>query len=154
MTELDLRTLVSTLNDHDVRFVTIGGVAVGAHGYIRATEDLDIVPEPVGENIERLSSVLVELDATLPRAGDRSYQPARDEGPLHTGGSLTANTRAGGLDVVQRVSGVPSYWELEQEAVASDLLGAPLQICSLAHLRRMKKHRNTAQDRADLEALG
>jgi len=35
LTEFDLRAL----HDHGVQFVVIGGVAVGAHGFIRDTED-------------------------------------------------------------------------------------------------------------------
>jgi predicted nucleotidyltransferase len=37
LTEFDLRSLLGTLNDHGVEFVVIGGVAVGAHGFIRGT---------------------------------------------------------------------------------------------------------------------
>lgn len=38
-----------------VRFVVIGGVAVGVHGFVRATEDRDIVPDPDPENLNRLA---------------------------------------------------------------------------------------------------
>jgi hypothetical protein len=41
----DLRSLLEALDDHDVRFVVIGGVAVGAHGFVRGTEDLENLPE-------------------------------------------------------------------------------------------------------------
>ena len=43
----DLRSLLETLQQHDVSFVVIGGVAVGAHGFIRGAEDLDVVPDPI-----------------------------------------------------------------------------------------------------------
>ena len=46
MSVLDLRAVLSALVEHEVRFVIIGGVAVGAHGYVRGTDDLDIVPNP------------------------------------------------------------------------------------------------------------
>ena len=41
----DLAGLVAALNGGSVRYVVIGGVAVAAHGAIRATEDLDISRE-------------------------------------------------------------------------------------------------------------
>lgn len=44
--QLDLRALPKTLNDAGVHFIGIGGVAVGAHGYVRATDDLDSFPIP------------------------------------------------------------------------------------------------------------
>lgn len=154
MTELDLGQLASTLHDHGVRFVIIGGVAVGAHGHVRATEDLDIVPHPETENIERLSSALVALEATLPRAGGRRFQPARDEGSLQMGSSLTVQTRFGDLDVVQRIPGVPDWTTLESRAIETDLLGVPVRVCSLDDLRQMKRARASEQDRSDLAALG
>jgi hypothetical protein len=45
----DLAGLASALNAGEVRFIVIGAVAVAAHGHIRATPDLDIVPEPTHE---------------------------------------------------------------------------------------------------------
>lgn len=48
---LDVKGLLSALEAAEVRFVVIGGFAVGAHGYPRATKDLDIVPDPDLENL-------------------------------------------------------------------------------------------------------
>lgn len=122
MTEFDLRALLQTLDDRDVRFVVIGGVAVGAHGYPRGTADLDLVPDP-------------------------------DAGVIRRGGNVTADTRFGGLDIVQLARGVPGYSVLVEDAVASDVLGVPVLICSLGRLREMKEAQGRTQDKADLENL-
>jgi hypothetical protein len=37
--------------------------------------------------------------------------------------------------------------------VDTDLVGVPVRVCSLAHLRRMKKARGNSQDLADLDRL-
>jgi hypothetical protein len=58
------------LAEGDVDFIVIGGIAVMAHGYVRATADTDITANPNRANLERLSAVLRGLDAVL---------PARDE---------------------------------------------------------------------------
>lgn len=59
--ELDgKRSLLSALNAGSVEFIVIGGLAVGAHGFPRATKDIDIVPEPTLTNLERLATVLAE----------------------------------------------------------------------------------------------
>lgn len=150
---LDLRGLLEALHEHRVRFVAIGGIAVVAHGYVRATEDLDIVPEPQGENLRRLSNALVALDAVLPTASGRAFDPARDGASLRQDRNLTLDTRLGGLDLVQRIPGVPGFAALDAAAVEADLLGVPVRICALTHLRAMKQARGRAQDRADLEAL-
>ena len=77
MTEFDLRALVEALHERAVEFIVIGGVAVGAHGYVRGTEDLDLVPDPHPENLKRLTEALRELESTLPTAEGRDFDPAR-----------------------------------------------------------------------------
>ena len=47
MSVLDLRALLSALDERGVGFVAIGGVAVGAHGYVRATQNLGLVRSPL-----------------------------------------------------------------------------------------------------------
>ena len=153
MTEFDLRSLLQELNDRDVEFVVIGGVAVGAHGYVRATADLDLVPDPDPENLSRLVETLDSLGATLPTAGNRRFDPGQDAKVVRRGGNVTADTRFGGLDVVQLADGVPTYSQLDQDAVESDLLGVPVRVCSLTRLREMKAAQGRAQDQADLENL-
>jgi hypothetical protein len=128
-------------------------VAVGAHGYVRGTEDLDLVPDPDPENLGRLTSALDELKSTLPTFQDRRFDPVTDAGVLRRGGNVTAATRFGGLDIVQRALGVPSYSQLLADAVESELFGIPVKICSLARLRGMKEVQGRTQDLADLENL-
>jgi len=153
LTEFDLRALLQALVDRDIRFVVIGGVAVGAHGYIRATADLDLVPDPDPENLDRLIDALRELNATLPTAGNRKFNPAEDAKAIRRGGNVTADTEFGGLDVIQLARGVPGYSQLAANAVESEVLGVPIRICSLENLRQMKQAQDRAQDRADLENL-
>jgi hypothetical protein len=151
--QFDLHALLEALHEFGVHFVVIGGVAVGAHGYVRGTEDLDLVPDPDPENLARLTEALRKLDSTLPTVGDRAFDPARDAGVIRKGGNVTAMTRFGGLDIVQRARGVPSYSQLDKDAVDTDLLGVPIRVCSLARLREMKEAQDREQDRADLANL-
>ena len=153
MTEFDLRSLLDALDSHGVEFVVIGGVAVGAHGFIRGTEDLDVVPNPDPDNLRRLAEALGDLESTLPTAGDRAFDPDEDFGVIRRGGNVTAMTVFGGLDVVQRAIGVPSYSQLAEDAVESELLGVPVRVCSLARLREMKEAQDRTRDRLDLENL-
>lgn len=153
MKEFDLHALLTALHQHDVRFVVIGGVAVGAHGYVRGTEDLDLVPDPDPANLERLVEALAGLKSTLPTAGGRAFDPATDAGVVRRGANVTADTRFGGLDVLQRAKGVPGYSQLASDAVRSELLGVPVLVCSLPRLREMKTAQGRAQDLADLENL-
>ena len=153
MSEFDLRSLLEALNAEGVRFVVIGGVAVGAHGYVRGTEDLDLVPDPDPLNLSRLTAALTKLKSTLPTVSERPFDPKSDAGIIRRGGNVTAMTRFGGLDIVQRARGVPSFTQLIDDAVESELLGVPVLICSLVRLREMKRAQGREQDRADLANL-
>jgi hypothetical protein len=153
LSEFDLRSLLEALNKHGVRFVVIGGVAVAAHGFVRGTEDLDLVPDSDPENLARLTTALGDLESTLPTVGGRPFDPVADAGVIRRGGNVTATTKFGALDVVQRAQGVPSYSQLAADAVESDLLGVSVRVCSLARLREMKQAQSRTQDLLDLENL-
>jgi hypothetical protein len=64
--------LLLKLTSAEVEFVVIGGVAVGVHGFARATKDLDIVPAPDPENMERLARALSSMGAQHIGVGDFS----------------------------------------------------------------------------------
>lgn len=153
LNEFDLHALLEALHAYEVRFVVIGGVAVSAHGFVRATEDLDLVPDPDPHNLGRLTVALGELESTLPTVGGRAFDPTSDAGVIRRGGNVTATTKFGALDVVQRAHGVPSYSQLIADAVDSELLGTPVKVCSLARLREMKQAQSRTQDLLDLENL-
>jgi len=61
----------------DVRFVIIGGIAVGVHGYVRATRHLDIVPDPDRANLVQLAHLLAEINAEHVGIGDFSAWACR-----------------------------------------------------------------------------
>ncbi len=67
--------LLRVLREHDVDFLVIGGVAVAAHGYLRATKDVDIIPRPSRENLDRLAAALETLDATQDLGDFRAERP-------------------------------------------------------------------------------
>lgn len=48
----DLAGLVRELAEARIRYIVIGGIAVAAHAFVRATEDLDIVPDPTPANLD------------------------------------------------------------------------------------------------------
>lgn len=147
--------LLTRLAGAGVRFVVIGGFAVIAHGVVRATEDLDIVPDPEYENLVRLARVLRELDAR--QIGVDAHllpnQPTDPDG-LAEGGSFQLETRFGRLYVLQESDQVPAYGELASSALLIDeFRGIELAVCSLEQLRRMKRAAGRPKDLRDLEDL-
>jgi len=116
------RELLGGLHRHEVAFVVIGGFALAPHGYVRATKDIDIMPEPTVENRERLARALTDLGAEVD-VGDltrRELEVLPDAEGLAAGGNWVLNTRFGRLDVMQEVPGLRDYRELRAGAVEVD----------------------------------
>ena len=66
------------LREAGVDFVLVGGLAVNAWGYLRATRDVDLVPDPSPENLARLDALLVELGGKV-EVGDRLLESQRHQ---------------------------------------------------------------------------
>jgi hypothetical protein len=64
--------------------VVIGGIAVAAHSVVRATEDLDLVPNPDASNLQRLIEALESLDSrpAEANAGQLSIRPTSNDSSL------------------------------------------------------------------------
>lgn len=56
-----VEALVRALNDANVRFIVVGGLAVNAHGYGRATYHVDLVVPLTSANVEALFTALGTL---------------------------------------------------------------------------------------------
>jgi hypothetical protein len=140
--------IVAALNEAAVDYVIVGGLAVGAHGVVRATRDLDIVPSQEPRNMDALARCLGALGGEHPI-----------EGPL-TGAALAkpasfkVQTGHGEVQVLNRMHGVPSFGELQRDQIHVEVAPATVApVCSLAHLRAMKHAAGRPRDRVDLAEL-
>ena len=50
---LDVRRIVSVLDEHGVRYLLIGGVGARLYGAERLTRDIDLLPQTDSENLTR-----------------------------------------------------------------------------------------------------
>jgi predicted nucleotidyltransferase len=149
---LRLRELLARLNEAEVRFVLIGGLAVNAWGYLRGTRDVDVVPDPSAENLAKLDAVLRELGGKVD-VGGRLLDADAISTFLRTGDRTLVVTELGQVDVLQGLPQVPRFEVLDQEATEIDLDGLVVRVCSLNHLLEMKRASDRPRDRDDLEAL-
>jgi len=156
--QLDADEILRTLLAHDVEFLVIGGLAVAAHGYQRATKDVDIVPAPSPDNCRRLYAALRDLDAEPAEVGDFRPEelpvPFSPEG-LDQGGNWTLRTRAGRVDVMQWVPGIDDgYDQLRPNAIEAEVPGVGrVAFSAYDDLVTMKQIANRPEDRIDLERL-
>lgn len=137
----------------DVRFVVIGGLALGSWGVVRGTKDCDIVPDPATENLERLAHVVAELGGHV-QLGESLLGSERSIAALlHSGERALISTQLGDLDVVQGLEGVLPYDELQASAIDIEMAGVTIAICALEHLRSMKRAAGRPRDLVDLDDL-
>ncbi len=150
--------LLATLREHQVEFVVIGGFSLAAHGYVRGTKDVDIVPEPTRKNLERLLVALQELQAEPIAIGE--FKPKEmplplDLDGLSQGGNWLLRTRLGRLDVMQHVHGMNSYEALRAGAVRPEIAELDDAPCFAGYddLIAMKQATGRAQDLIDIAEL-
>lgn len=156
MPELDIRGILAELSREGVEFLVIGGVAVGFHGYVRATKDVDVVPAPDSQNLTRLARVLRALDAQIEGAEDfedGELLDPLDPEVLGQGGNWVLRTRLGRFDVMQWI-GEDALWEkLAPSAIETDIDGLPIRIVSYEDLVALKEMAGRPEDLTDLQRL-
>jgi hypothetical protein len=158
--ETGLLAILAALVRHEVEFVLIGGLAVGHHGYPRATKDVDVVPAPQGNNLQRLWTALSELEAEP--AGLSGLQ--HEELPvafslenLLRGGNWDLDTRHGRLDIIQYREGAiesgNDYERLHAKAVRGRHRFGDLWVVGYEDLIDLKTLAGRDQDLVDIRAL-
>jgi predicted nucleotidyltransferase len=149
---LRLRELIHRLVEAEIRFVLVGGLAVNAWGYIRGTQDVDVVPDPDPDNLVKLDELLRGLGGKVD-VGGRLLDSASISTFLRTGDRTLVRTELGQVDVLQGLPQVPRYEELEKQAKQIDIDGLAVRVCSLEHLLEMKRASDRGRDRDDVQAL-
>ena len=156
---LQQRELFRVLLQHRVEFLIIGAAAVAVHGFSRGTKDLDVVPGPSLENLQRLHDALVELEAQPIDIGD--FDPAEfaelSVENLAGGASWCLATKHGRLDVLQYVAQVletaDDFARLAANAVDVDTPDGRLRVIGFEDLIAFKYAAGRPQDLVDIRAL-
>ena len=154
---LQIEPLLALLAEHGVDLVIIGGFALGAHGVVRGTKDIDVVPAPERANLRRLAAALRDLRAEVMLADDfdpRELGIDPDEDGLSLGGNWVLRTRLGRLDVMQDIPGVDGYRQLNEGAIEIDVPDAGrFRFAGYDDLVAMKRAAGRPQDEIDIVAL-
>lgn len=146
------------LEQHDVRFVVVGGIAVVIHGYARLTADVDLVIDLEKSNVLRCVNALIKrgLQPMLPVAAtDFADEEIRKDWIEHRNLQVfTMRDPRNPMLTVDLFARAPiPFEELWTNAETLSLGGRPVRIASLDHLIRMKRAAARPQDLLDLEHL-
>jgi hypothetical protein len=146
--------VLEALGRHGVRFVLIGGFAAVIHGSPYVTTDLDVVPATDPGNLARLSDALRDLHARVWTAGEPGGLTfEHDAESLARADTWTLVTDHGRLDVFLNPSGTAGFDDLTRDAVHLTILGAEVDVASLADVVRSKEAAGREKDRIVLPVL-
>ena len=156
MSEPEFRpeAILQALNEHEVRFVLIGGFAAVIHGSPYVTTDLDVVPDVERDNLTRLSDALRELHARVWTSSEpEGLAFAHDAESLARASMWNLVTDHGRLDLMFLPSGTAGYEDVARDAIHLMILGTEVDVASLADVIRSKEAAGREKDRLVLPVL-
>lgn len=145
--------ILRTLNEHDLRYVLIGGLAANLWGSDQITMDVDICYARDQENVTVLVKALHALDAHL-RGWPTGVPEFIDERAFRLGDTMTFETKFGAFDCLGTPSGTDGYSDLIANAkemiVEEDV---KVSVASIDDIIRMKRTAGRAKDLTGVESL-
>ncbi|WP_353722507.1 hypothetical protein [Dyadobacter sp. 676] len=144
----DVLELLKSLNQHQVRYLLVGGMAGVVHGHIRTTLDMDIWVGNTHENTEAFVRALIENDVvgaelltTMPLIfGWTSVRFGKSGFELDLGHSLKAFSES-------------DFDACFDRALVADYQGVPFRVLHLRDLIKEKKATARHKDLGDVEEL-
>jgi hypothetical protein len=140
----DYRDMLQALVDERVRFLLVGAYALAAHGYPRATMDIDIWVMPAADNADAVLRALRRFGAPL---HELTKTDLVKDGTVFQIGIAPRR-----IDIITTASGL-SFDEAFLHATTVEIEGISVRIPSVADLIRNKRASGRTKDLADVEAL-
>ena len=140
----DFKDFLKLLNENDVRYLLIGGYAVGYHGYPRATADMDVWIAVDPNTAERMVKVMTGF-------GFEKGSVARDVF-LNQKGLIRMGVLPLRLEILMGVSGV-DFDDCYERRIDDVVDGVDVKLISLMDLRIYKEASGRLKDLNDLEHL-
>lgn len=151
--KFDARELFAALERHGVEYVTVGGIAIQAHGGQRVTRDLDVAVPASPPNFERLAGALAEVDARLLGPDGQRSDSTPTAALLASSDQCHLITRHGALDVITLPAHLGRFEDMRARAYETPLGDLTVPIARRDDLLEMKRASDRPQDLADVEFL-
>ena len=140
----DFKEFIELLNANNVKYLIVGGYAVGFHGYPRYTKDLDIWILISHENADNILIALTQFGF-----GSLGIQ---NEDFLKPNEFIQLGIPPNRIDIVTSCDGVEfeTCYQTRKQIIVDDL---SINFIDLENLRKNKKASARPQDLADLDNL-
>ena len=144
----ELLTVLRAFEEGELEYVLIGAAAMGFHGVVRATEDVDLLIRATPENVERLRAAFSAAYAEDPNVADIRSEDLLGDYPV-----VRYYPPSGDLyfDVMTRLGEAASYDSVDVEI--KEVEGIHVRVATPEALYRLKKGAVRALDRQDAAAL-
>ncbi len=140
----DYKDMLRALSGEKVKFLLVGAYAMAAHGYPRATMDIDIWIMPSGENVDAVMRALRHFGAPL---NDLTREDLLKEGTVFQIGVAPRR-----IDLINSASGL-QFDEVYKRSLSVNVDGIEVRVPSIDDLIRNKRATGRTKDLADAEAL-
>jgi hypothetical protein len=144
----EILRVLRAFEEQGLEYVLIGAAAMGLHGVVRATEDLDLFIRATAENVERLKRAFRQAYDDDPNIADISADDLLGEYP-----AVRYYPPSGDLyfDVLTRLGRAASFEDIE--AMVMEVEGIQVQVATPQALFELKRNTVRALDHQDAEAL-
>ncbi len=150
----DHEAIIRSLSEAGVEFLLAGGMAVQAHGYVRFTMDVDIIPNPGQANMAKLAAALTEMAAAaVDDRGNRLPLDLSHPESLALG-NYFLDTKYGALDLFNGPTpDLKRYRRLDDAAVEASIGELRVRVVGKDDLLAMKREAGRDKDLRDIAAL-
>jgi len=148
ITDKEVLAFLQALNDQEVKYMLVGGVATAFHGYVRATQDLDLWVQKTDENKEKLIKALGAVDV-------RGAELFRNI-PLIPGFSRVEIGEKGfKTDLMEYIKffTADQFDNCYKRARKTKFEGVPFTVIHINDLIKEKKAANRGKDKIDVQEL-
>jgi hypothetical protein len=140
----DWQDFIRALEQRGVEYMIVGGVALGVHGHVRYTKDLDVWFRGEPANAERLIGALMDFGFESLKVPVEAFCKPR--------AMLVIGAEPNRIELINFADGV-EFNECYARRIVVPLGDTQATVIALDDLRTNKRAVNRLQDQADLEAL-
>ena len=141
----DFEEFLQLLNDEKVEYVIVGGYAVAFHGYVRATQDIDLFYKNSEKNILRIQRALLTFGVSTT---SEQLIEFKDPGSIIRIGFPPVK-----IEMINSISGL-SFNEVWKNRISGYYGTIPVDFISYKHLLKNKSKSGRPKDIADFDELG
>lgn len=144
MLNKDYKEMLQLLLEEQVDFILVGAYALGAHGYPRATGDIDIWVKADEPNSKKVYQALARFGASLDQLNENDFA---GEGIIFQIGVAPRR-----IDIITQIDGV-AYDEADVDKIVVEVEELKLPILSLNKLIKNKMSTGREKDELDVKVL-